>query len=130
MVECIIAKNPLFVPIASEFNDRSTNYCIDLLFANQPNLLTKSGVHPSLRPRCQYQVIFVKFSLKVEYPPSCECLIWEYQNADIPSINCATDIFDWGNTFKGKNVHEQVYIFNKKILSIFRNYICKKTIFL
>ena len=46
----------------------------------------------------------------------------------IPSINCAIDIFDWGNSFKGKNVHEQVHFFNKTILNIFHNYIPNKTI--
>ena len=44
------------------------------------------------------------------------------------SINCAIDIFDWGNSFKGKNVHEQVHFFNKTILNIFHNYIPNKTI--
>ena len=55
-------------------------------------------------------------------------LIWDYKNADIPSINRAIDIFDWGNSFKGKNVHEQVHFFNKTILNIFHNYIPNKTI--
>ena len=34
----------------------------------------------------------------------------------------------WGNSFEGKNVHEQVQFFNKTILNIFHNYIPKKTI--
>ena len=33
-----------------------------------------------------------------------------------------------GNSFKGKNVHEQVHIFNKAILNIFHNYVPNKTI--
>ena len=57
-----------------------------------------------------------------------ERLIWDYKDADIPSINRAIDIFDWGNSFEGKNVHEQVHFFNKTILNIFHNYIPKKTI--
>ena len=40
----------------------------------------------------------------------------------------AVDIFDWGSSFKGKNVHEQVHFFNKTILNIFHNYIPNKTI--
>ena len=50
------------------------------------------------------------------------------QNADIPSINRAFDIFDWGNSFEGKNVHEPIHFFNKTILNIFHNYIPNKTI--
>ena len=57
-----------------------------------------------------------------------ERLIWDYNNADIPSINRAIDILDWGNSFEGKNVHEQVHFFNKTILNIFHNYILNKTI--
>ena len=91
-------------------------------------MVTESGVYPSLHPKCHHQLVFAKFSLKVEYPPLYECLIWDYQNADIPSINCTIDIFDWGNSFKSKNVHERVHFFNKIILNIFHNYILNKTI--
>ena len=57
-----------------------------------------------------------------------ERLIWDYNNADIPSINRAIDISDWDNSFEGKNVHEQVHFFNKTILNIFHNYIRNKAI--
>ena len=159
----IIAKNPLFVLIAGDFNVRSTNWwendlstsegtqvdslttsyglsqiisdpthilpnsssCIDLIFTNQPNLVTESGVHPSLHPKCHHQIVFTKLNLKVEYPPLYERFIWDYKNADIPSINRAIDIFDWVNSLEGKNAHEQVHFFNK---TIFHNYIPNKTI--
>ena len=106
----------------------NSSSCIDLIFTNQPNLVTVSGVHPSLHPKCHHQIVFAKLNLKVDYPPLYERLIWDYKNADIPSINRAIDIFDWGNSFKGKNVHEQVHFFNKTILNIFHNYIPNKTI--
>ena len=35
---------------------------------------------------------------------------------------------NWGNSFEGKNVHEQVHFFTKTILNIFHNYIPNKTI--
>ena len=69
-----------------------------------------------------------KLNLKVEYPPLCERLIWKYKNADILSINHAIDIFDQGNSFEGKNIHEKIHFFNKTILNIFHNYISNKTI--
>ena len=56
-----------------------------------------------------------------------ELLIWDYKNADIPSCNRAIEIFDWGNSFKGKNVLEKVHFCNKTILNIFHNYIPNKT---
>ena len=106
----------------------NSSSCIDLIFTNQPNLVTENGVYPSLHPKCHHQIVFAKLNLNVEYPPLYERLIWDYKNADIPSINRAIDIFDWGNSFKGKNVHEQVHFFNKTILNIFHNYIPNKTI--
>ena len=107
----------------------NSSSCVDLIFTNQPNLVPeKDGVYPSLHPKCHHQIVFAKLNLNVEYPPLYERLIWDYKNADIPSINCAIDIFDWGNSFKSKNVHEQVHFFNKIILNIFHNYILNKTI--
>lgn len=43
--------------------------CIDLLFTNQPNLITNSGVHSSLHPTCHHQVIFANIDLKIQFPP-------------------------------------------------------------
>ena len=106
----------------------NSSSCIDFIFTNQPNLVTESGVHPYLHPNCHHQIVFAKLHLKVEYPPLYERLIWDYKNEDIPSINRAIDIFDRGNSFEGKNVHEQVHFFNKTILNIFHNYISNKNI--
>ena len=91
-------------------------------------MVTESVFHPSLHPKCHYQILFAKLNLKVEYPPLYERLSWDYKNADIPSINRAIGIFDWGKSFEGINVHEQVHFFNKTILNIFHNYIPNKTI--
>ena len=106
----------------------NSSSCIDLIFTNQPNFVTESGVYPSLHPKCHHQIVFAKLNLKVEYPPLYERLFWDYKNADIPSINRVLDIFEWGNSSEGKNVHEQFHFFNKTILNIFHNYIPNKTI--
>ena len=34
--------------------------CIDLIFTIQPNMITDSGVHPSLHQNCHHQIIFAK----------------------------------------------------------------------
>ena len=60
---------------------------IDLIFTNQPNFVTESGVHPPLHTNCHHQIKFAKPNLRVEYPPLYERLIWDYKNADIQSIN-------------------------------------------
>ena len=75
-----------------------------------------------------------KTHLKVKYPSLCERLIRDYKNADNASINRSIEIFDWGNSFEGKNVHELVHFFNKTTLNIFLysyipiNYIPNKAI--
>ena len=43
-------------------------------------------------------------------------------------INRAIELFDWGKVLEGKNVHDQVCLFNKAILNIFHNFIFNKTI--
>ena len=49
--------------------------CIDLLFTSQHNVLSETGVHVSLFPRCHHQIIFAKVSLIGFYPPPYERLI-------------------------------------------------------
>ena len=46
----------------------NSSSCIDLIFTNQPNLVTESGVYPSLHPKCHHQIVFAKLNLNVEYP--------------------------------------------------------------
>ena len=55
----------------------NSSSCIDLIFTNQPNLVTESGVYPSLQLKCHYQIVFAKLNLNVEYPPLYERLIWD-----------------------------------------------------
>ena len=58
---------------------KNSSSCIDLIFTSQPNLIIESGVHPSLHPNCYHQVIYVKFNLKIHYPPSYEHEVWHYK---------------------------------------------------
>ena len=47
----------------------SSSLCNDLILTSQPNLITESGVHPSLHPNSHHQIIFAKFNLEIHYPP-------------------------------------------------------------
>ena len=64
----------------------NSSSCIDLIFTSQLNLITESGVHPSLHPNCHHQVIYTKFNLKVYYPPPYEREVWHYKEADTDLI--------------------------------------------
>ena len=55
-------------PTNFEPNKRKT--CIDLIFSSQPNLISESGVHPSLYQTCHHQIviiIIIIFSAKDDY---------------------------------------------------------------
>ena len=71
------------------------NSCIDLLFTNQQNLITDSGIHPSLHSNCHHQIIYGKFNLKIFYPPPYEIHIWHYKHANTDMISKAIQGFDW-----------------------------------
>ena len=40
--------------------------CIDLVFTNQPKLVFKSGIHPSMQPKCYHPIVFIKLNFKLE----------------------------------------------------------------
>ena len=83
---------------------RDFESCIDLLFTSQPNLLSETGVHASLFPRCHHQIIFAKVSLKVFYPPPYERLVWDYSKAELNNIKKSLSNINWENALKDLNV--------------------------
>ena len=100
--------------------------CIDLIFINQPNVVMDSGVHLSLYRKFHHQIIYSKLNLKIEHPPPYIHKIWDYNRSETNSVNRSIQIFDWSYLFSGKNVHEQVELFNKTLLNIFHNFILTK----
>ena len=75
---------------------------LDLIFTNQPNMITDSGVHPSLHQNCHHQIIFAKVNMKIFYPPPYKRLIWDYRNANVKAINSAIESFNWKNALMVK----------------------------
>ena len=67
-------------------------------------------------------------TLKIEYPPLYTRKIWNYSRSETDLINCSIESFNWSKLFSGKNVHEQVELFNKTLLNIFHNFIPNKII--
>ena len=99
-------------------NLENSSSCIDLIFSNQLNFIMDSGVHPTLHSKCHHQIIYSKLNLKIEYPPSYTRKIWNYSRSETDLINCSIKNFDWSKLLSGKNVHEQVELFNKRLLNI------------
>ena len=102
--------------------------CINLLFTNQQNLITDSGVHPSLYSNCHHQIIYGKFNLKVFYPPPYERHIWHYEHANVDMTSRAIEGFDWNKAFSGKNIDEKASILTQTILNIVSNFISNEII--
>ena len=53
--------------------------CTDLIFTDQPHLVTDCGNHASLHPNCHHQTIYCKLNLKINYQPPCKRLVWDYK---------------------------------------------------
>ena len=105
---------------------KNSSSCIDLIFTDQPNLITDSGTHPFLLSNCHHNITFCKINLKITYPPPYRRLMWDFKRANISSIRKAIKMVDWQFMFSNKNTHEQVAIFNDILMNIFSNYIPNK----
>ena len=42
--------------------------CIDFIFTSYSNLTVNSGVHPSLHPNCDHQIVYEKSNLEFHFP--------------------------------------------------------------
>ena len=58
----------------------------------------------------------LKTYLRIEYSPPYTPKIWNYSRSETVLINHAIESFDCSKLFSGKNVHEQVELFNKTLI--------------
>ena len=72
----------------------SPSSCIDLILTSQPNLITESGVYPSLYPNSHHQINFAKFNPKSLFPLLYFRDFWHYQDPNTDLIRQAIDMFD------------------------------------
>ena len=93
----------------------NSTFCIDLLFTNQPNMISEISVY-SLHTNCHNQIIYAKISFKIFYPAPYERQIW-------PGIKQSVEYLDLERIFQGLSIRKQVEVFNDYILNIFKNYI-------
>ena len=106
----------------------SSSFCIDLIFALQPNLVMESGIYSSLHSNCHHQIVFAKLNLSIFHPPPYERTVWYYERANDELIRRAMDQFDWLRTLSNINADEKVYFFTKTLLNIIQNFIPHETI--
>ena len=104
----------------------NSSSCIDVIFTQQPNLVTSSGVHASLHNNCHNQITFIHINLLVEYPPPYHCLIWDYSNADILNVRESISSINWSHLFSYNHIDIQVSIFEECVLNVFKNFVPNK----
>ena len=61
-------------------------------------------------------------------PPPYECLVWDYNKANVESIKNSIDSVNWEVMFINKSIHKQVSIFNKTLMNIFSNFTPNKLV--
>ena len=70
-------------------------------------------VHGFMSYGLSTQIIYSKLNLKIKYPSPYTGKIWDCNRSETDLINHSIESFDWSNLFSGKNVHEQIELFNK-----------------
>ena len=106
----------------------NSSSCIDLIFTNQPNMITSSGVMSSLHPNCHHQITYANVNFKIFYPPPYQRKVWNYSKANAELIRLSISNINWERMFLYKNANQQVEIFNTILNNVFDNYIPNKII--
>ena len=91
-------------------------------------MVIESGIHPSIHPDCNHQIVLAKFNLMISYPPPYSREVWHYREADTDLIRRAISKFNGEKAFYKTNVNKKVSIFNETILNILSNYIPHETL--
>ena len=61
-------------------------------------------------PKLHHQIAFVRFNLKLHYPPSYEREIWHYVKANTDHIQRAINSFPWERGFPHADRNQKVYL--------------------
>ena len=106
------------------FRDDCLPSCIDIILTDQPNLVTNSGVRPSLDPAVKHHITYCKLNFKIPPPPKFFRKIYHYGRAQRECIVKAIETFPWATELcKLTNPTQQVSLLNKTILNIMQNFV-------
>ena len=86
-------------------------FCIDLIFANKPNLRVESDIFPSLHVKCHHQIVYSKLNLNVVYSPPYQHMILDYKRSNVDYIRKSVNSINLGFVLSGKNVHQRSMFF-------------------
>ena len=86
----------------------------------------QSGIHPSLQPNRHHQITYIKFNLKIHYPPPYEHEIWHNNQANVNHTRKAFYLFPWEKVLRYLNINHMISLFYKTVKNITSNYILIK----
>ena len=90
-------------------------------------MVLDSGVHSSLDPNSHHQIVFVKFDLKVYYPPSYEKPVWHYIYANtVQDINALVS-FNWEQGLPNSFIDKKISVLHETIITAVSNSIPNET---
>ena len=102
--------------------------CIDLIFCNNLNVISKQGVDVTIFDKCHHDIIYGRINIHVPLPPTYVHEVWDYGKANVENIEKAVSTFNWNKAFENLAIDEKVALLNQTLLNIFRNYIPNKKI--
>ena len=89
--------------ISEPIHIQRNNYsCIDLIFSDQPSLVTNNGDHASLCWSCHHQIIHCTFNLNISYQFLYQRLSSNYKKVDVSNIQKALQIVKWERLLNNK----------------------------
>ena len=74
--------------------------CIDLIITSNPSIIVDLGIEKSLCSSSHHNIIYEKINFRVLLPQRHLRTISDYKNADIDSIQCAVENFNWQYAFE------------------------------
>ena len=97
--------------------------CIDILATDQPNLVLKNDVHPSLHSNCHHQINYAQLNFSCPPPPPHTRHIWHYSRADPDLLIKSANEYNWEENLNGLDPPLQVKHFTEVILNIAKKFI-------
>jgi len=99
----------------------TSKHCIDLVATDQPNIIIKNEVAPSLHSNCSHQINFVKLDLKSSPSPPYKRNIFPYARANGLSFRESLFNFDWANQLELLSPSDQVELLDSTISNVAKN---------
>ena len=73
--------------------------CINLIFCNNPEIVSECGIDHLLSQTCHHNLIFAKITANVSLPLNYCRDVWDYKNVNVEGIRKPISLFNWEKNF-------------------------------